>query len=209
MTRVLAIAVAMVALGMGATAAHAKNPVAELQDLVGARGGSLDPAMERRGYAFVGVTGPSSPTYWRKVADGSCVAVRGSDGRVRSLDHAKAADCDKAAAWKPSPPKPTKSGFATVCGVEVEGKTYRYHCTVEGAATGAAGRTVLHFPDNRVTLEWPGANRVRATFDGMVPLESAYETHEGVTRFSVEGKPYFYVSDRAKAAVELKALKER
>jgi hypothetical protein len=209
MTRIQAIAAVMVALGVNATAAQAKNPVADLQDLVGARGSSLDPAMQRRGYSFVGVTGPTSPTYWRKGADDDCVAVRTRDGRVRALDHAPAADCDKAAAWKPAPPKPTKSGYATVCGVEVDGKTYRYRCTLEGAATGAAGKTVLHFPDNRVALEWPGGNRVRATFDGMVPLETTYETRDGVTRFLVTGKPYFYVSDRKKAASELKTFQDK
>ena len=42
-----------------------------------------------------------------------------------------------------SAPAPGRGGFATVCGVIVDGKTYRYKCTVEGAAPGGRGEYLL------------------------------------------------------------------
>jgi len=103
-------------------------------------------------------------------------------------------------------PAPSKTGFATVCGVTVNGKEYRYRCTVEGAAPGAAGTTVLHFPDNTVTLAWLGGNKATATFAGMVPKAITFSSAAGSTRFSFEDKVYFFVSDRAAAAAALKTL---
>jgi hypothetical protein len=62
--------------------------------------------------------------------------------------HAANAECEKAAANKPKAPAPSATGFHTVCGVTVDGKPYRYKCTVEGAGPGGPGETTLHFPDN-------------------------------------------------------------
>lgn len=115
---------------------------------------------------------------------------------------------DKAAPGsEPVAPAPTKAGFSTVCGVTVGGKDYRYRCTVEGAVAGTAGETVLHFPDNTVALRWLGGNKATATFAGMVPKDITFSTAEGVTRFPFEDKVYFFASDRAKAAAELKTLR--
>jgi hypothetical protein len=57
-----------------------------------------------------------------------------------------------------------------------------------------------------VTLEWRGGNRAAATFEGMNPQDVTVTTAEGVTRFTFEGKPYFFVSDRGAAAAALKTL---
>ena len=106
----------------------------------------------------------------------------------------------------PEAPAPSASGFSTVCGVTVDGKEYRYRCTVEGVEPGASGQTTLHFPDNAVTLEWRGEGRAAATFEGMNPRDVGVTTADGVTRFEFDGKPYFYVSDREAAAAALKEL---
>jgi hypothetical protein len=104
-------------------------------------------------------------------------------------------------------PTPSPTGFSTVCGVKIEGREYRYRCTVEGVAAGQAGDTVLHFPDNTVTITWLAGGRATATFEGMVPKDVAVSTVDGVTTFAFEGKVYFYASDRATAAAQLKTLR--
>jgi len=111
-----------------------------------------------------------------------------------------------AAAVGPAAPAPSKAGFSTVCGVTVDGKEYRYRCTVEGAAAGTTGTTVLKFPDNTVTFAWLGGNKATATFAGMVPQPIAFSTADGTTRFTFEDRVYFFVSDRAAAAAALRTL---
>jgi hypothetical protein len=106
----------------------------------------------------------------------------------------------------PAAPDPSATGFATVCGVSVDGQEYRYRCTVEGVDPGASGQTKLLFPDNAVTREWRGEGRAAATFEGMNPRDVTVTTAESVTRFMFDGKPYFYVSDREAAAAALKEL---
>jgi heat shock protein HslJ len=114
---------------------------------------------------------------------------------------------EAAAAHRPKAPEPSKAGFATVCGVTVAGKDYRYKCTLEGVDPGASGQTVLHFPDNVVTLTWRSATSATATFEGMVPMAVTVSTTGGVTKFVFEDKVYFWVTDRRAAAEQLKTLK--
>lgn len=111
-----------------------------------------------------------------------------------------------AASSLPAAPPPSAAGFSTVCGVTVDGRDYRYRCTVEGAAPGRTGQTTLHFPDNSVTLTWKAAGAATATFAGMAPRAITVSTDGGVTRFPFDDKVYFYASDRATAAAQLKAL---
>jgi len=186
----------------------AQEPVKDIQDLVGAKGGQAEMVLENRGYTFVGLGAGSRSDhmYWRQPKTSRCVAIRTSDGRYRAIFYATSADCDKAAANKPTAPAPSKTGFATVCGVTQDAKKYRFRCTVEGVTTGAPGETVLHFPDNTVKLKWLGADKASATFEGMYPQDVSYTTTEGITRFTFEDRPYFYVSDRNLATQEIKKL---
>jgi heat shock protein HslJ len=109
-----------------------------------------------------------------------------------------------AVARGPEAPAPSATGFSTVCGVTVGGRDHRYRCTVEGVATGQPGDTVLHFPDNTVTITWLAGGRATARFEGMVPKPITVSTVSGVTTFPFEDKTYFYASDRATAAAQLK-----
>jgi hypothetical protein len=72
---------------------------------------------------------------------------------------------------------------------------------------GGPGQTTLHFPDNSVTLKWLGAKKASATFAGMKPFDVDVTTTEGMTQFVFEGKPYFWVSDRRAAELELRSLR--
>lgn len=187
----------------------ADEPVPALQDLMGAKGASVETALTGRGYTFLGrgEGAGSDFQYWRAPQTAKCVAVRYRNNSVTAVVHAADAECVKAAANKPKAPAPTATGFHTVCGVTVDGKPYRYKCTVEGAGPGGPGETTLHFPDNTVTLKWLGPKKASATFAGMKPFDVDVTTTEGTTQFVFEGKPYFWVSDRRAAELELKSLR--
>ena len=79
-----------------------------------------------------------------------------------------------------------------------------FECTVEGAAPGGRGKTVVHYPDQKITLNWRGGKRVNVTFEGMKPQPTTFNTSEGNTQFVYEGKTYFYVSDPGAAEMEVK-----
>ena len=202
------VAVLAVSLLAGAPLA-ADEPVPALQDLMGAKGASVETSLTGRGYDFLGQGegARSDFQYWRKKQTATCVGVRYRNNSVTAVVHAPNAECEKAAVNKPKAPAPTATGFHTVCGVTVDGKPYRYKCTVEGAGPGGPGETTLHFPDNTVTLKWLAANKASATFAGMHPQDVDVTTAEGTTQFLFEGKPYFWVSDRRAAELELQALR--
>jgi hypothetical protein len=64
-----------------------------MDDLIGARGSSLDGELNRRGYKFarsVGVAG-----MWWNRSSKTCVSALVDDGRVQSIEPARAADCGK------------------------------------------------------------------------------------------------------------------
>lgn len=68
------------------------------------------------------------------------------------------------------------------------------------ALVGPTGRAVQHFPDNRIDLERPGGDRVRATFPGMVRYDATFVTSEGTTRSEAWNKPCSSAANRARAA---------
>ncbi len=186
---------------------QAQDAAPGLQDLVGARGSSGEQALQDRGYRFVKgeKSGSDSYTNWRNTRTGQCVIVRTANGRYQSIVKAPDFDCQAAAETAPTPEASEHgSRFASVCGVIVEGKTYRYKCTVNGAAPGGSGKTVLHYPDQNITLNWQGSKRGRVTFEGMKPQAVTFSTAEGNTQFIFEGKTYFYVSDPGAAEMEVK-----
>lgn len=193
-------------------AALAQDPAPGLQDLVGARGSSGEQALQERGYKFVKgeKSGGDSYTNWRHARSGQCIIVRTANGRYQSIVSAPAFDCQGDATESAPAPESGKSDgrFATVCGVTVEGKLYRYKCTVTGAAPGGPGQTVIHYPDQKITLNWRGTRRGSVTFEGMKPQPMRFSTSEGSTQFIFEGKTYFYVSDRRAAKMEVRNFRE-
>jgi hypothetical protein len=195
-----------------APAAYAQDPAPGLQDLVGVRGSSGEQVLQERGYEFVKgeKSGGDSYTNWRNARTGQCIIVRTAQGRYQSIGTAPAFDCRGGAAESAPAPGTGASGgrFATVCGVIVGGRPYRYKCRVEGAAPGGRGQTVLRYPDQTITLNWRGGRRVNVTFEGMKPQPLTYNTAEGTTQFMFEGKTYFYISNRDMARMEVRNFRE-
>ena len=193
-------------------AALAQDPAPGLQDLVGARGSSGEQALQERGYKFVKgeKSGSDSYTNWSNARTEQCIIVRTSNGRYQSIVTAPDFDCRGDTAEGAPAPEPGASGgrFATVCGVIVEGRPYRYKCRVEGAAPGGRGRTVLRYPDQNITLNWRGPRRASVIFEGMKPQSVRPSTSEGTTQFVFEDKTYFYVSNRDAARMEVQNFRE-
>jgi hypothetical protein len=203
---------ALAAAFLLAPAAHAQDPAPGLQDLVGARGSSGEQVLQDRGYKFVTgeKSGGDSYTYWRNTRTGQCIVVHTANGRYESLAKALEMSCrGGASVAAPAKGPGAQSGrFATVCGATVEGKPYRYKCTVQGAPPGGPGKTVVRYPDQTITLNWRGARRGSVTFEGMKPQQVRFSTSEGDTQFIFEGKTYFYVSDRGAAEMEVRNFRE-
>ncbi|HAS52441.1 MAG TPA: hypothetical protein DCS21_12140, partial [Gammaproteobacteria bacterium] len=145
----------LAALLVSTPAAYAQDPAPDLQDLVGARGSSGEEMLKQRGYTYVKgeKSGGGSYTYWRQGHKGQCIIVRTAEGRYQSLVKAPDPDC-QASNTVDGVPAPGfsehGSRFDTVCGVTVDKKTYRYKCLVEGAAPGGPGKTVVHYPDQKI-----------------------------------------------------------
>lgn len=199
---------ALAAAFLLAQGAYAQDPAPGLQDLVGARGSSGEQALQERGYKFIKgeKSGGDSYTNWRNTRTGQCVIVRTANGRYQSLVSAPDFDCQGGSSQ--GTPAPGPGGFATVCGVTVEGKLYRYKCTVEGAAPGGPGKTVVRYPDQNITLNWRGPRRASVIFEGMKPQSVRPSTSEGTTQFIFEDKTYFYVSNRDAAKWEVQNFRE-
>ncbi len=204
---------ALAAVFLLAQAAQAQDPAPGLQDLVGAKSSSGEQTLQKRGYQFVKgeKSGNDSYTNWHHTHTGQCVIVQTADGRYQSLIKAPEADCqvNSASDSVPAPAFSKRGGrFATVCGVIVDGKTYRYKCTVEGAAPGGSGKTVVHYPDQNITLNWRGGKRVNVAFEGMKVQPATFSTSEGNTQLIFEGKTYFYTSDPGAAEMEVKHFRD-
>ena len=74
---------------------YAQEPVRNLQDLIGARGGDGEYQMKQRGYSYVRTekAGDRSYSYWREYRSNRCVTVQTADGRYRSIVYAPDSDC--------------------------------------------------------------------------------------------------------------------
>ncbi len=196
---------------LGAAAALAQDPAPSLQDLVGTKGSAGELALEKRGYTWVRTekSGGDSFSYWREKENGQCVGVRTSDGRYASIVFVPELDC-KGGAPAAKAEAPSGAGeFQTVCGVIVEGKTYRYRCTATDVRSGSKRtETVLRYPDQTIRLEWKSGDRVVLHFEGMVPKDATYATSEGETNFVFEGKTYFYISNEDLARREVESFRD-
>jgi hypothetical protein len=62
-------------------------PVSELQSLVGVKGASAEAELTRKGYSYRGgdQIGDSVFSYWQQPRTASCVTVRTTNGRYRSI----------------------------------------------------------------------------------------------------------------------------
>jgi len=189
------------------TAVALADPAAELGDLVGVRGSAAETQMEARGYSAVGgrTEGNSIVTFWRRGSDGTCVAVRSSDGRYQEIASATAQDCERAAKATRVVEKADPTGYRTVCGVFVDGKPIRYVCSVVGGDQRNTP-TTLRFPDMVMVLHWQGEDRVRLELEGTVPIEGTWSESEGETDIVTPEKTWFYISDRTVAAREVESL---
>lgn len=193
---------------------HSSGQVGEtpsnLRDLVGARGGQAEGALESRGYEYRNgsKSGDSSYTNWQERSTGRCVTIRTVDGRYNSIVYAPEFDCQQGGQHAAAEHGETDS-LKTVCGVMVGGKNYRYRCTVEDHyRDGCKTTTTRQFPDQTINMEWKPGKQVELQFEEMMPKSARYATSEGETNFVFEDKTYFYYSDKEIARQEVKHFQD-
>lgn len=73
------------------------SPVPALEDLVGARAGQAENAVQQRGYQWRNTkkVADSSFSYWLEQGSGSCVAIRTTDGRYGAIVYTADQDCNR------------------------------------------------------------------------------------------------------------------
>ena len=105
---------------------------------------------------------------------------------------------------------PKVDTFDTVCGVIVEQENSSYRCQVIDKYNGdLKAMTELKFPDNELQLIWKSDNKVEVKIDGLdSTFETTYSTYEGETNFVIEGKTYYYYSNKELAEIELRNFKK-
>ncbi len=180
------------------------DPVSGLQDLVGARGGQAEDTLRGRGYTWVRTekSADASFAYWHENENGQCIVVKTADGRYESIVYGTERDC-RGGSGSGAAGEERREEFKSVCGVIVNRENYRYRCTVVDFFTGDhKTRTILQYPDQKIELTWRPGGRVGLQFEGVVPSDARYSTSEGETNFVVEGKTYFYYSNKELARRE-------
>ncbi len=185
----------------------AQDSVPNLQDLIDVKGGSAEGQMERRGYRWVHTvkSNNSADSYWRESLNGRCVAVRTTDGRYASIAYTQDIDCIVSNQGNNEQEHDGQGdGFETVCGVIVDGKSYRYRCNVDDTYEGdQKTKTLLHFPDQTMELQWQPNNEVLIRQKDLKDRTAHYSTLEGETNFRSDGNTYFYISNRDAARLEV------
>lgn len=89
----LLLSAALVSTSLSFSAPANAQTVRGLEDLIGARGSSLDGELARRGYKFTKNRGAAS-MYWNGPRS-SCISALVENGRVESIQRAAAAYCDQ------------------------------------------------------------------------------------------------------------------
>lgn len=202
------IAAAMLVAG----GAVAQDPAPSLQDLVGAKGSDGEHQLQKRGYNFIRTekSGGDAYSYWQESENGQCITVRTSNGRYASIVFAPASDCrGGGSAGGGEDHYDHEDKFDTVCGVIVEGQTYRYRCKAVDFYDGSRKvKTALHYPDMNMRVVWKSGNTVVLHFEGMNPQDATYSSSEGETDIFYEGKTYFYISDKGAARMEVEHFRD-
>ena len=210
--RVTRMIVACVVLMLAAGSVFAQDPAPALQDLVGARGGDGEYQLQQRGYTFIRTekTGSDAYSYWQENENGQCIVVRTTEGRYASIVYAPASDCRGGGqAGQAAEKYDREDKFDTVCGVIVNGETYRYRCkAVDFYSGGQKAKTALHYPDQTIRLVWKSGNEVVLHFEGMTPQHARYSSSEGETDFFFEDKTYFYISNKDAARMEVQHFRD-
>jgi len=194
------------------------DPTSDLSHLVGVRGRDGERKLLELGYSFQGGRKGEgrSLIFYQEPRSGRCLQVIAREGRYEDLGYADDSQCRVAATARVAASGETSlseqhgaESFRTVCGVIAGHRVYRYLCQVTDLKRDdGLRRTALRFPDNELELTWGEGNRVRVQFQGLAaPTAATYSGREGETDILVEGKTYFYYSDRGLAAMEVEHFK--
>ncbi len=191
----------------------AQDTPPSLRDLVGIEKGSGGYEMQQRGYKYIrtDTAGREAWDYWQQTENGACVVVHVSDNRFASISNATYDSCKGDSGNHGSYRGESHGGdsydredkFDSVCGVIVDGQNYRYKCRVVNFYEGSnVAKTALHYPDINIRLVWKSGNQAVVHMEGTKPYDVRYSRSEGETNFQMDGKTYFYISDKRMAEME-------
>ncbi len=201
--RIVFAGIAAMSVGAGL---FAQESVPRLQDLIEVKGRDAEYQMDERGYTWVRTdkSGGDAYSYWREDQSGRCVSVRTSDGRYASIVYTPDFDCQGDGQADSGEASERKDEFATVCGVVVNREPHRYRCKAVDFYQGSQKtRTALHFPDQIMRLRWHDGQKVSVHVESMETRQTRVSVSEGETNFILDGKTYFYISNKDAARREV------
>ncbi len=212
----LVAALYAVALPASADTASAYCEVRKDGETKQGRSGPCD-FSQRQGYVYIDLRNgerwelspADKPQHFRDQKGNKVVRTAGGDSHEYKWDNKKIIVTFDGSGSAHAGGGSNTDSFDTVCGVIVNGQTYRYRCNVaDHYAGGQKVRTTLRMPDQTIELTWQPGNRVGLQFEGMVPKESRYASAEGEINWVFEDKTYFYIANKEMGQFELRDLRD-
>jgi len=124
------------------------NTVPALADLVGARGGQAENALNQRGYTWVKTekSDDSAYSYWTEDSTGKCVTIRTSDGSYQSIIYAPEFDCkaDVTKAAEAVPDTTVIDGQCKLYNKKSDNNKFKGTCTIEHKVTDESNVYVIN-----------------------------------------------------------------
>ncbi len=131
----------------GVQTVYAQDTVDVLSDLVGAKAGQAENAVEQRGYTYVKTekSGNMSFSYWRESGSNKCVSIKTEDGRYQAIVYAMDFDCQKqeSSATKYEPVSATVDGHCKLYNTKSDNNKYKGSCTIKQKMSNDSNKYVI------------------------------------------------------------------
>jgi len=134
-----------ITLTYGIDSVYAQEPVGALSDLVGAKGGQAENALNQRGYTWVRTDKSSGSvySYWTEDSTGKCVTIHTEEGRYQSIVYAPKVDCEDNSSTKSEPITATVDGHCKLYNKKSDNNKYKGNCTIKQKMTDDTNKFVI------------------------------------------------------------------
>ncbi|MGB3365678.1 MAG: hypothetical protein WBB48_12960 [Thermodesulfobacteriota bacterium] len=134
-----------IAVSFSTQSVYAQEPVDSLSDLVGAKGGQAENALNQRGYTWVKTDKSSGSiySYWTEDSTGKCVTIHTEDGRYQSIVYAPKFDCQNGEATKSEPITAKVDGHCKLYNKKSDHNKYKGSCTIKQKMTDDSNKFVI------------------------------------------------------------------
>jgi len=135
----------------GVQSTNAQEPVDSLSDLVGAKGGQAENALNQRGYTWVKTDKSSDSiySYWTEDSTGKCVTIRTEEGRYQSIVYAPEFDCQDNTTSKAEPVTTTSDGQCKLYNKKSDNNKYKGTCTIEQTMSDDGKKFAIKFSNGQ------------------------------------------------------------